>query len=160
MGMSLSWRKILCTAAVAAALLLTSCASIQQAWDRGNVTTVVKLINEGQADKLAAMSSTPFLVDGEIVSLKPDVAAFWKGIVKAGFRVEDATFEMGGSVGVDAYKQFANTMEAKSFFAQYVKKDARVLTFRTTAGGQRILLVIRDSRSTKTICAFKGPFQP
>ena len=36
--------------------------------------TVARLINMGQADKLAAMSAIPFLVDGEIVTLKPDIA--------------------------------------------------------------------------------------
>ncbi len=156
MSMSHSWRKILCAVAAVTVLLLASCAS-QQERDKNNVDLVVKQINDGQADKLAAMSSTPFLVDGEIVSLKPDIAAFWKGIVNAGFRVEKATFELGGPVSAESYKYFADTMEVKSFFSQYVKKDARVLAFRSTKG-ERIFIIVRESGSSRTIYGFKGPF--
>ena len=45
------------------------------------------------------MSATPFLVDGEIVAFKADVASFWSGIVKAGFRVEGATLTQGLAPG-------------------------------------------------------------
>jgi hypothetical protein len=142
----------------AATLLLSSCASFQRGWDQGNVDMVAKLINSGQGQKLAAMSATPFLVDGEIVALKPDVASFWNGIVKAGFKVEGATLTQGAPITEESYKQFAGTMEVKSFFMQYVKKDARILELRTATSGDRILLIFRDSWGTKTIYGFKGPF--
>jgi len=158
MAMGSGWRTFLAAAAAAALLALSSCASLQRGWDQGNVETVARLINAGQTDKLAAMSSTPFLVDGEIVSLKPDVGAFWKGIMKAGFRVEGATLTQGAPVTADSYKQFADTMEVKSFFTQYVKKDARILELRTAVSGDRILLIFRDSWGSKTIHGFKGPF--
>ena len=142
----------------AAILVLASCASLQRAWDQGNVEAVAKLINERQPEKLAAMSSTPFLVDGEIVALKGDVASFWRGIVKAGFRVEGVTLGQGSGLTGESYKQFADTMEVKTFFAQYVKKDARILEMRTSTSGDRILLILRESGSSKTIYGFKGPF--
>jgi hypothetical protein len=63
-------RIILVAAACVAALALASCASLQHSWDQGNVETVARLINGGQSAKLAAMSTTPFLVDGEVVALK------------------------------------------------------------------------------------------
>ncbi|HTP58323.1 MAG TPA: hypothetical protein VMM82_05355, partial [Spirochaetia bacterium] len=118
-------------AAAAAALLLSGCASLQRSWDQGNVDMVARLINNGQGQALAAMSSTPFLVDGEIVAMKPDVATFWNGIIKAGFKVEGATLTQGVPLTADSYKQFADTMEVKSFFSQYVKRDARILELRT-----------------------------
>ncbi len=149
--------RYLAFAAAAAALLLSSCASLQRSWDQGNVEMVARLINSGQGQALAAMSSTPFLVDGEIVAMKPDVAAFWSGIIKAGFKVEGPTLEQGAPLTADSYKQFADTMEVKSFFAQYVKKDVRILELRTATSGDRILLIFRDSYS-KTIYGFKGPF--
>jgi hypothetical protein len=80
-------RKLAGAASIAAVILLASCASLQHSRDEGNLQTVAGLINEGQADKLTAMSAVPFLVDGEIVTLKPDIASFWSGIVKAGFKV-------------------------------------------------------------------------
>ena len=87
--MGIRMRKlVLAAAACAAAITLASCASFQHSWDQGNVQNVANLINAGQSAKLAAMSSTPFLVDGEIVALKADVAGFWDGIIKAGYKVE------------------------------------------------------------------------
>jgi hypothetical protein len=146
-------------AVIAAALLaLSSCASLQRSWDQGNVEMVARLIDEGQPKKLAAMSSTPFLVDGEIVALKDDVASFWNGIVRAGFRVEGATLGQGWPLTAESYKQFADTMEVRTFFAQYVKKDARILEMRTSTSGDRILLIFRDRWFSKTIYGFKGPF--
>lgn len=141
-----------------ALILLASCASLQHSWDQGNVQTVARLINEGQADKLAAMSAVPFLVDGEIVTLKPDVASFWSGIVKAGFKVEGATLVQAAALVPDSYKQFANTMEVKTFFAQYVKKEARLLELGTSKSGKRIMLIFSDSWFKKTIYGFKGPY--
>ncbi|MGA2380593.1 MAG: hypothetical protein ABSG85_14930 [Spirochaetia bacterium] len=148
---------LLAAAACAAAMALASCASLQHSWDQGNVETVAKLINGGQSAKLAAMSATPFLVDGEVVTLKNDIAGFWEGIIKAGYKVEGPALGEAAPVTADSYKQFADTMEVKSFFAEYVKKDTRVLELRTGAGG-RILLIIRDSWFSKTIQGFKGPF--
>ncbi len=144
--------------AAAAALLLSSCATFQRSWDQGNVEMVAGLINDGQGQKLAAMSSTPFLVDGEIVAMKPDVSTFWNGIIKAGFKVEGATLTQGTPLSDQSYKQFADTMEVKSFFAQYVKKGARILEMRTATAGDRILLILGVSGNTRTIYGFKGPF--
>ena len=142
----------------AALVLLASCASLQRSWDQGNVETVARLINEGQADKLAAMSAAPFLVDGEIVTLKPDISAFWTGIVKAGFKVEGATLVQAAPLAADSYRQFADTMEVKTFFAQYVKKDVRLLQMGTSRSGKKILLIFGDSWFKKTIYGFKGPY--
>jgi len=151
-------RKLAGAASVVALILLASCASLQRSWDQGNVETVARLINEGQADKLAAMSATPFLVDGEIVTLKPDVAAFWNGIVKAGFKVEGVPLVQAAPFAPDSYKQFANTMEVKIFFAQYVKKGARLLELGTSQSGKKIVLIFGDSWFRKTIYGFKGPY--
>jgi len=149
------------TAALAAALLtalaLVSCASFQQSRDREAARQVAGLLNAGSAEKLAAMSVTPFLVDGEIVLLPEDVAAFWSGIVKAGFRAEGAVLDRGTAVGPDSYKGFADTMEVRTFFAKYVKKDARVLEMETDAGGGILVIAVPDWLSWKII-GWKGPF--
>ena len=49
------------------ALRLASCATFQRWGDEGAVKQVADDINAGKAQALAAMSVTPFLVDGEIV---------------------------------------------------------------------------------------------
>jgi hypothetical protein len=149
---------VLAAAACAAAITLASCASLQHNWDQGNVTAVANLINSGQSSRLSAMSGTPFLVDGEIVSLKADVAGFWDGIIKAGYKVEGPRLGAAATVSADSYKQFADTFEVKAFFTQYVKKDTRILELRTSAG-KSVLLIVKDALfSKKTIQGFKGPY--
>jgi hypothetical protein len=151
-------RKLLVAAAACAvALSLASCASLQHGWDQGAVKQVADLLNAGQAQELAAISVTPFLVDGEIVPLKGDVASFWDGVVKAGFRVEAAALEQGTPVSAESYKQFADTMEVKSFFSRYVKKDARILSM-TSSKGTHILLLMRSEWFSRQLIGFKGPF--
>lgn len=148
---------VLAAAACAAVITLASCASLQHSWDQDSVKQVADLLNAGQPQKLAAMSVTPFLVDGEIVLLKNDVAAFWEGVTKAGFRVDGAALDQGTPVTEESYKQFASTMEVKSFFARYVKKDSRILTM-TSSTGRRILLVMRSEWFSRQVMGFKGPF--
>jgi hypothetical protein len=143
--------------ALAAVLALSSCASIQQAQDRGRVGQIAELINAGSAEKLAAMSAVPFLLDQEIVPLRQDIESFWKDAVKAGFKVEGPALEKGTPVTADSYRSFADTMEARTFFSKYVKKGARVLEL-STSGGRRIVLLVRDTLFSRTLYGFKGPF--
>lgn len=144
-------------AVLAAAILLSSCASIQRAQDQGRVGRIAELINSGEAGKLAAMSGVPFLLDQEIIPLRDDIAGFWKDVVKAGFRVEGPSLEKGSPVTADSYRAFADTLEAKAFFSRYVKKGARVLEL-STSGGRTIILLVRDTVFSRTLYGFKGPF--
>ena len=157
--MQLSKKKLLPAFAVslAAALMLTSCASIQRSRDQGAVHQLADLINSGQSQKLASMSVTPFLLDGEIVLLPSDVSAFWAGIIKAGFRVQGAALENGVPVTAESYRQFADTMEVKSFFSRYVKDKARILEM-STSSGRRIRILTRSTWFSWNILGFKGPF--
>jgi hypothetical protein len=148
---------LLLAAVCAAALVLGSCASLQRSFDEGDIRQVVDLINSGQPQKLAAMSMTPFLVDGEVVVLPADVAGFWSGIVKAGFRVEGAALDSGTAVTADSYTLFARTMEVKSFFSRYLKEGGRILEL-TTSGGMHIRLLIRKEWFSWKITGWKGPF--
>ncbi len=142
---------------VAAAVTLASCASLQRAQDQGRVGQIARSINSGEAEKLAAMSAVPFLLDQEIIPLRTDVAAFWQDVVKAGYTVEGPELEKGFPVDAESYRAFADTMEAKAFFARYVKKGARVLEL-STSGGRRIVLLVRDAWFSRTLYGFKGPF--
>jgi hypothetical protein len=143
--------------AVACAIALCSCASLQRARDGEAVKSVTGLVNAGQAERLATMSTVPFIVDGEIVALAADVAGFWDGIVKAGFRIEDPVLDMGQEVGPDAYVRFADTMEARTFFERYVKKGSRIVEL-STASGARILLLVRPDWFSWKVMGWKGPF--
>jgi hypothetical protein len=141
----------------AVTLLASSCASLQRSWDQGAIRQVADLINAGDAQKLAAMSLTPFILDGEVVVLPADVAGFWSGILKAGFRVEAAALDNGTKVSADSYRQFADTMEVRSYFARYVKDDTRILDL-TTGSGSHLRLLMRNEWFSWKILGWKGPF--
>jgi hypothetical protein len=138
-------------------LLLASCASIQRSKDEGNIERISELINTGQAEKLTTMSELPFLLDQEIIVLPKDVATFWSTIVEVGFKVEQPALERGVRVGPESYKEFYDSMEVKTFFKKYLKKQSRLLELKTSTG-QRILLLVTDTLFTRTIHGFKGPY--
>jgi hypothetical protein len=77
--------------------------------------------------------------------------------VKAGYKVEGSELERGQPASADSYRVFADTMEAKAFFARYVKKGARVLEL-STGDGRKIVLLVRDTLFSRTLYGFKGPF--
>jgi hypothetical protein len=138
-------------------ILLASCASIQRSKDEGNVERISELINTGQAEKLTAMTELPFLLDQEIIVLAKDVATFWSTIIEVGFKVEEPVLERGVKVGPESYKEFYDSMEVKTFFKKYLKKQSRLLELKTNTG-QRILLLVTDTLFTRTIHGFKGPY--
>ncbi|HEY9593214.1 MAG TPA: hypothetical protein VHE79_01960 [Spirochaetia bacterium] len=150
-------RYILAAAVCATALALGSCASLQRSFDEGDMRKIVDLINHGQGEALAGMSATPFLVDGEVVVLPADVAGFWAGIVKSGYRVQGAALASGTKVAADSYTLFASTMEVKSYFSRYVKDGGRVLEL-TTDGGKRVRILLRSAWPSWKIAGWKGPF--
>jgi hypothetical protein len=139
------------------ALMIASCASLQRSRDTGSVRTVAGLINDRDAAALSSMSSVPFLLDHEIVALQRDVQAFWGTALETGFRVEEPTLERGLRVDAESYREFYDSMEVKTFFKKYLKKNTRLLELRTL-GGQRILLLVTDTWFKRTINGFKGPF--
>jgi len=138
-------------------VLFASCASIQRSKDEGNVERISELINSGQADKLYEMTELPFLLDQEIVLLGKDVQTFWSTIVEVGFKVEEPVLERGVKVGPENYKEFYDSMEVRTFFNKYLKKQSRLLELKTNTG-QRILLLVTDTLFTRTIHGFKGPY--
>ena len=140
-----------------AVVLLASCASIQRSKDEGNIERISELINTGQAEKLTAMTELPFLLDQEIIVLAKDVETFWSTIVKVGFKVEEPSLERGVKVTPESYKEFYDSMEVRTFFKKYLKKQSRLLELKTNTG-QRILLLVTDTLFTRSIHGFKGPY--
>jgi hypothetical protein len=143
--------------AMVAALLLSSCASMQRAQDEGDVRQIAELVNAGQAQKLAALSASPFLLDGELVVLPADVKSFWEGIAKAGFKTPGASLSDALPVTPQSYLEFASTMEVKSFFSRYVKDGARLLRMSANEG-KRILILARHEWFSWRILGWKGPY--
>jgi hypothetical protein len=150
-------RPVLVAALCAAFLVLASCATLQKSADSGVVRTVTSLINKGDDTGLAAMSAVPFLVDGDIVTIPGDIAAFWAAAVKAGFKVDGAALDAGTAVTADSYKQFASTMEVKTFFTRYVPSGSRVLDL-TSGAGAHLRLIVHSTLFSTRLYGMKGPF--
>jgi hypothetical protein len=138
-------------------ILLASCASIQRSKDEENIERISELINTGQAEKLAAMTELPFLLDQEIIVLAKDVQTFWSTIVQVGFTVEEPVLERGAKIGPESYKEFYDSMEVRTFFNKYLNKRSRLLELKTNTD-QRLLLLVTDTLFTRKIHGFKGPY--
>jgi hypothetical protein len=119
--------------------------------------SVARLIESGQSDTLARLSSVPFLLDQEILLLPADVAAFWKGLVASGYRLEGPELDRGASLGPESYREFRDSMDVRVFFKKYVKRGTRLLELHTR-DGRRILLLYRGTPCSKQILGFKGPY--
>ena len=74
--------------ALAILLVLASCSTLQRMSDEQGAAWVAQQLNEGNAAELAAISSSPFLLDGEIIALPEDAVTFWEGLVKAGLKLD------------------------------------------------------------------------
>jgi hypothetical protein len=140
---------------LSALFVFTSCASIQTR-DGNDAALIVRALSTGRADLLAGMSSLPFLVDQEIVSLQADVDSFWKTMAGSGFRV-DASGPLSVPVSESSYREFADTMEVRTFFAKYVVKGTRILEL--SSSGKRVLLLVHEEPFGRMLIqGFKGPF--
>jgi hypothetical protein len=142
---------------VLAVAVLTSCATLQRSQDEGNARQVTDLVDSGQAEKLAAMSALPFLLDQEIVLLPADTAAFWKALAAAGFHLGAAGLLRALPAAPENFSESAPSMEVKTFFKKYVHEGARILELETGAG-RKVLLIIGEEAFSRKIYGFKGPY--
>jgi len=121
---------------------------------------VACLVNAGRASKLASLSASPFLLDGEIIALPEDTAAFWKGLVRAKLKLEP---EVSRILTVDAetWREFGSTRDVQVFFQVLVKSHveagSRLFEF-STADGRRVLILYWASPESVRLYGFKGPF--
>ncbi len=143
-------------AALTVALLLASCSTFQRMSDERGASWVARMLGEGNAAGLAKASSSPFLLDGEIVALSEDTTAFWDGMVKAGLSI-DPELSRALPVGGDAWREFGSTRDVKVFFGKYVAEGARLFEL-PSAGGRHVLVLYRSSWGSRTIYGFKGPY--
>jgi hypothetical protein len=138
-------------------LTLASCATFSPKRYERSAAGVVALVNLGKAADLAAMSRTPFVLDGELLLLPSDVSDFWQGALKAGLRIDPAAAVAAVPLDADSYKRFASSMEVRTFFQKYVS-NAKGSLVALEDGKSRILLLLeRDKKGRMLIVGFKGP---
>ncbi len=138
-------------------LVLVSCASFQRSRDESDVQRIAGLMDAGKAQELADLSAVPFLLDRDIVVIRGDVADFWQGLAKAGFRLGGVKLESAEGVAGESYKEFADTMEVKVFFDKYAGAGSRILRLASGSGSRFLLLMGSDPFKT-VIYGIKGPF--
>jgi hypothetical protein len=143
-------------AGVVVVLALGSCTSLQRMSDEKGAAWVVQQLNGGNAAELVAVSSSPFLLDGEIIALPEDTVFFWEGIAKSGVKL-DTELSRSVEVGAETWREFGSTRDVQVFFGKYVKEGARLFEL-PTANGRRVLVLYRSSWGSRTLYGFKGPF--
>ena len=136
--------------------LLASCSTLQRMSDEKGAAWVAQQLNDGNAAELAAVSSSPFLLDGEIIALPEDTAVFWNGLAKAGVKL-DPELSQALAVGADTWREFGSTRDVQVFFGKYVAEGARLFEL-PTANGRRVLVLYRSSWGSRKLYGFKGPF--
>jgi len=141
---------------IAIVFLLASCTTLQRTTDEGGAAYMAGLLNNGRAVKLAKLSSSPFLVDGEIIALPEDTAAFWEGVVKAGIRLDQEPVR-SAAVRTETWKEFGSTRDVQLFFDKPGLKGARLFEL-ATLDGRRVLVLYWSSKKSVRLHGFKGPF--
>jgi hypothetical protein len=142
--------------ALAVLTVLASCSTLQRMSDDKGAAWVAQRLNEGYAAELAAISSSPFLLDGEIIALPEDTATFWEGVAKAGLRL-DPELSRAVTVGVDTWREFGSSREVRVFFQKYVAEGARLFEL-PTMNGRHVLILYRSSWGSRMLFGFKGPY--
>jgi hypothetical protein len=141
---------------LAIVLLFASCSTMQRMSDEKGAAWVAQQLNDGNAAELAVISSSPFLLDGEIIALPEDTAVFWNGLAKAGVKL-DPELSQALAVGADTWREFGSTRDVQVFFGKYVAEGARLFEL-PTANGRRVLVLYRSSWGSRKLYGFKGPF--
>ena len=137
-------------------ITLASCTTLQRMSDEKGAAWVAQQLNDGNTAELAAISSSPFLLDGEIIALPEDTASFWNGMAKSGVKL-DAELSRSLEVGTDSWREFGSSREVMVFFGKYVKDGARLFELPTESG-RCVLVLYSSSWGTRKLYGFKGPF--
>ncbi|HUV06925.1 MAG TPA: hypothetical protein VMX75_04295 [Spirochaetia bacterium] len=134
---------------------VVGCVSLKQQY-HDTAEDVIELINKGETEKLSEMTQTPFILDGEIIILKNDMASFWQNIVKADFKIEGPTVIEASPANEETYKRFAGTMEVETYFKKYLSDKGHVIVIETDRF-MLLLLMDKTKKGKIRIIGFKGP---
>jgi hypothetical protein len=142
--------------ALAVVLLFASCTTLSLESDEGGAAYVSGLLNGKRATKLAAISASPFLVDGEVIALRDDLSTFWSGFVQAGLAFDPDRVQ-SAPVDTDTWRKFGSTRDLQLFFGTHVDEGARMFDF-ATADDRHVLVLYRAYEGKPVLYGIKGPF--
>ena len=137
--------------------VLAGCVSIEKRLSNA-AEKVIDLIDDGNSEDLIAMTSTPFLLDGEIIILDQDIADFWVAIIAAGFNVGSPVLVETVQADEETFRQFAETKEVESYFQKYVTEECHLVIVETEEI-RLILIMDRPDKKNSRIIGLKGPIE-
>ena len=129
---------------LAALVLFASCATPNFLYKESTAKKVVNLVNGRDAERLAALSHNPFLLDGEIILMPGDMELFWDRAFASGFALKGGSVESVVPVDSDTPRFFGDTMDVRVFFRKHVPSTASLATIRTDTGVYRFVFNDRD----------------
>jgi len=113
---------------------MLSCTSVPYSqWDSSSAK-IVDLVNSGGDASLSGLTSTPFLLDGEIIILEKDISMIWKNIRESGFTFGKAYETESMPVSAGDYRYFADSMEVKTWFSKYLPEKASLVKIEAGNG--------------------------
>jgi hypothetical protein len=136
-------------------ILFIGCAAMQIKQYETVANNVIAYINAGDFESLSSLTNVPFLLDGEIIMLEKDMEDFWKNITAAGFKIREVVKMENLGVNENSFKQFAETMDVKSYFKNYVSSEAVLILLETETA--RFIFLLDMKEKDKKIMGFKGP---
>jgi hypothetical protein len=120
------------------------------------ISGLIQAINSGRAASME-LNEAPFLFDGEILFLQNQLGALWQNLYSAGFRLYSAKIVRNEAIGGDAYLEFGDTMDVRTFFQKYLDKDSSLVEIRALSGSY-VFLLGREVDGYPRIRGFKGGF--
>jgi len=141
---------------IISAVSLSGCMSLSKAGDE-EIADIIAMINEGRHGELTAMSSNPFLVDGELLHGKSLTGSFWTGLSDAGFSLIGAEVIRNQPLSGADIRLFGETAGVNAFFSRYVPDHSVIIEINSNEG--RVLLVLSPAENlSRQITAWGGPY--
>jgi len=109
---------------IAAAVLLASCATVPANVSEKSVGSVINVLNSGDSSKIAEITSTPFLLDRELLENEARVVWFWDMVLAGDFNMSDSVVIQAKPAG-EAWKSFFEPSEFMNlWYGKYVSEKA------------------------------------
>jgi hypothetical protein len=137
------------------ALVLGSCAT-GPIHSEDKIRKLVQALDSGKASSLG-INEAPFLFDGEILFLQNHLDILWENLHTAGFRLIGAEIVRNEPIREDAYLEFGNTMDVRTFFQKYLDKNASLVEIKALSGSY-VFLLGKEVNGYPSIRGFKGGF--
>ena len=141
---------------IALIVLISSCATAPVAQRENRIMGLVDRINGDSLVRVMEVTSVPFVLDQEILSLEGDVETMWSNMREAGFFLLNAEIDEIMPVQKGSYRRFGDTMDMRVFFEKYIPEDATLV--RISSDNGNFLFLLGDKFwGVPRMYAMKGP---